>query len=95
MKTSSGLKAAPASCRRFISFTMPMIRSGRPKTGTIMVNVTFDIADTYRMQVHAGIIDIDYRVAFGEIKGYLRGMDGRKYILDNMMGMGEDKTLRF
>lgn len=60
-----------------------------------MVNITFDIGDRYKMEVHAGLIDIDYHVAFGEIKGYVRGTDGKKYILDHKMGMGEDKTLRF
>jgi hypothetical protein len=33
-------------------------------------------------------------VVFGEIKGYIRDTDGTKYILDGMMGMGEDKSLR-
>ncbi len=61
-----------------------------------MVNITFDVGDMYKMEVHAGVIDIDYHIAFGEIKeGYVRGLDGKKYILDHMMGMGEDKTLRF
>lgn len=60
-----------------------------------MVNVTFDIGDMYRMETHAGIIDINYHVAFGEIKGYIRDTDGTRYLLDGMMGMGEDKSLRF
>lgn len=59
-----------------------------------MVNITFDIGDMYRMETHAGIIDIDYHVAFGELKGYIRDTDGTKYILDGMMGMGEDKNLK-
>lgn len=60
-----------------------------------MVNITFDIGDMYKMEIHAGVIDIDYHVAFGEIKGYVRRIDGKKYILDNKIGMGEDKTLKF
>ncbi len=59
-----------------------------------MVDITFDIADRYRMETHAGVIDIKYHVVFGEIKGYIRDTDGTKYILDGMMGMGEDKNLR-
>lgn len=61
-----------------------------------MVNVTFDVNDDkFHMSVHAGIIDINYYVVFGEIKGYVRDTEGNKYILDGMMGMGEDKSLRF
>lgn len=59
-----------------------------------MVNITFDIGDMYRMEKHAGVVDINYHIAFGEIKGYVRDTDGIKYILDGMMGMGEDKSLR-
>jgi hypothetical protein len=59
-----------------------------------MVNITFDVGDMYRMELHAGVVDIDYHVAFGEIKGYVRDVDGMRYILDGMMGMGEDKNLR-
>lgn len=60
-----------------------------------MVNISFDIADMYKMEMHAGVVDIDYHVAFGVIKGYLRDTAGNKYKLDGMMGMGEDKNLRF
>jgi len=60
-----------------------------------MVDITFQIEDRYRMETHAGVVDINYHVAFGEIKGYIRDTDGTKYILDGMMGMGEDKNLRF
>ncbi len=59
-----------------------------------MVDITFEIGDMYRMETHAGIFDINYHVAFGELKGYVRDLDGTKYILDGMMGMGEDKNLR-
>ena len=45
------------------------------------------------MIMHAGIVNIDYYVTFGELQGYLRDEDGKKYILDGMLGMGEDKTL--
>ncbi|NLE26126.1 MAG: DUF2804 family protein, partial [Clostridiaceae bacterium] len=61
-----------------------------------MVNIIFEVADDkYHMAVHAGLIDINYYVVFGEIKGYVRDTEGNKYILDGMMGMGEDKSLRF
>lgn len=59
-----------------------------------MVDITFTIGDMYRMEKHAGVIDINYHVAFGEITGYVRDTDGTKYILDGMLGMGEDVSLR-
>lgn len=60
-----------------------------------MVNITFNINDRYKMAAHAGVIDINYQITFGELSGYVRGIDGKKYILDNKMGMGEDKSMRF
>lgn len=59
-----------------------------------MVNISFDVRDKYLMIAHPLVINIDYHVAFGELKGYVRDTDGKKYILDGMMGMGEDKTMR-
>lgn len=59
-----------------------------------MVNITFAIEDMYRMEKHAVVIDIKYHVAFGAITGYVRDTDGTKHILDGMMGMGEDVSLR-
>ncbi len=59
-----------------------------------MVNITFHVYDIFRMITHLKpIVNIDYFVAFGELKGYVRDEDGKKYILDGMMGMGEDKTM--
>jgi hypothetical protein len=59
-----------------------------------MVNITFNVYDIFRMITHAKpIVNIEYFVAFGELKGYVRDEDGKKYILDGMLGMGEDKTL--
>ena len=42
---------------------------------------------------YAVVVNIDYYVAWGELEGYIRDEDGKKYILDGMLGMGEDKTL--
>ncbi len=59
-----------------------------------MVNVKFTVYDIFRMITHAKpIVNIDYFVAFGVLEGYLCDEDGNKYVLDGMMGMGEDKTL--
>lgn len=60
-----------------------------------MVNITFEIDDRFKMVVHPLVLRIDYFVTFGEIKGYIRDLNGKKYILDGMIGIGEDKTLRF
>ena len=47
------------------------------------------------MVMHAGAVNIDYYVAFGELEGTVRDEDGTEYVLDGMMGMGEDKTMLF
>jgi hypothetical protein len=60
-----------------------------------MVNLTFDVRNKFLMIAKPLVIKIDYHVAYGELKGYVRDVSGRKYILDGMMGMGEDKTMRF
>ena len=58
-----------------------------------MVNLKFKVYGINPMVMHALIVNIDYYVAWGELEGYIRDEDGNKYILDGMMGMGEDKTL--
>ena len=58
-----------------------------------MVNLKFKVYNMNPMIMHALVVNIDYYVAFGELEGYLRDEDGKKYVLDGMMGMGEDKTL--
>jgi len=58
-----------------------------------MVNLKFKVYGINPMVMHALIVNIDYFVAWGELEGYIRDEDGNKYILDGMMGMGEDKTL--
>lgn len=58
-----------------------------------MVNIRFKVYGINPMVVHAVVVNIDYYVAFGVLEGYVRDEDGNKYILDGMMGMGEDKTL--
>lgn len=39
------------------------------------------------------VLDMEYFIAFGELEGYILDEDGRKYVLDGMIGMGEDKSL--
>ena len=58
-----------------------------------MVNLKFKVYGINPMVLHAVVVNIDYFVAWGELEGYIRDEDGKKYVLDGMMGMGEDKTM--
>ena len=58
-----------------------------------MVNVDFHVYDMTAMITHAVVVKIDYYIAFGELTGYVLDEDGNKYVLDGMLGMGEDKTM--
>jgi len=58
-----------------------------------LVNLKFKVRGINPMVVRALVVNIDYYVAWGELEGYIRDEDGKKYILHGMMGMGEDKTL--
>lgn len=58
-----------------------------------MVNIKFKVYGINPMVTHAVVIKIDYFVVFGVLEGYIRDEEGNKYVLDGMMGMGEDKTL--
>jgi len=58
-----------------------------------MVNLTFRVFGLNATVLHALAVNIDYYIAFGELEGYVRGEDGKKYLLDGMTGIGEDKTL--
>ena len=61
-----------------------------------MVHVDFRLAsDRYAMVVHPLVIRIDYFVTFGTFTGYVRDLSGKKYVVDGMDGIGEDKTMRF
>lgn len=60
-----------------------------------MVKVYFDITDEHWMRVPGGVIDINYHVDFGTLRGYICKPDGTKIVLDGMTGIGEDKSLRF
>ena len=39
------------------------------------------------------VLDMEYFVVFGELEGYILDENGKKYVLDGMAAMGEDKTL--
>ena len=58
-----------------------------------MVNVKFKIYGIIPVVFDYCIFKLDYFITFGVLEGYLRDEEGKKYILDGMMGLGEDKTL--
>lgn len=58
-----------------------------------MVDAQFLVDGQYAMLLHAGLVNIDYFISFGTMKGYVLGEDGKKFLLDGMAGIGEDKTL--
>lgn len=60
-----------------------------------MVDLYFDIGDEFLMLVKAGIVDINYHITFGELRGFICDPDGNQYCLDGMTGIGEDKSLVF
>ena len=62
--------------------------------GLGLVDVTFKISKTFYMPIHLGVIECYYALPFGKLSGYLTGIDGKKYYLDGMTGVGEDKTTR-
>lgn len=59
-----------------------------------MVDVMFDIGDEFLMKLNVLVINMDYHITFGKISGFVKGEDGKKYDLDGMWGIGEDKSLR-
>lgn len=58
------------------------------------VDIKFEIHDTSYMKIKAGIISVDYALTFGKIYGYVKNHDGKKYIVDGMDGIGEDKSTK-
>jgi len=58
-----------------------------------MVDVRFMVDAQYAMILHAGLVNIEYFIAFGSLEGCVLDEHGNAYRLDGMLGMGEDKTL--
>ncbi|MEG0979049.1 MAG: DUF2804 family protein [Oscillospiraceae bacterium] len=77
-----------------VYFTHIDINKWSVKDDYDMVNIVFTIDDDFQMQVHLGIIDINYKLPFGKLTGYVKDINGNKYVLDGMTGVGEDRTQR-
>ncbi len=58
-----------------------------------MVDLKFKVYSLNPMITHAGVVNIDYYITFGELEGFVLDEAGNKYDLTGCMGMGEDKTL--
>jgi hypothetical protein len=58
------------------------------------VDVKFVIEDTFKIVANAGIIMMKYYLPFGKISGKVVDVNGKEYIVDGMMGIGEDKTTK-
>lgn len=59
-----------------------------------MVDIKFHVYGVSKLLAKkAPVIDMEYFVVFGELEGYILDEDGKKYVLDGMIGIGEDKSL--
>ena len=58
-----------------------------------MVNIKYKVYGSFPMVFHYCVVNIDYYITYGEFEGYIRDEAGEKYILDGMLGLGEDKSL--
>lgn len=86
------------------SFPMPPVvfthKDGKKKTdewyvrdeeGKGIVDITFKIEKVFYMPI-PGIVY--YALPYGKIYGHVTDPDGKKYVVDGMVGIGEDKTTR-
>ncbi|MGI6204634.1 MAG: DUF2804 domain-containing protein [Anaerovoracaceae bacterium] len=60
-----------------------------------MVDVRFEVRGVAPTVLHAGLVNIDYFIVFGEAYGYVRDEEGRRYILDGIQAIGEDKSMLY
>ena len=58
------------------------------------VDIRFEIENTFYMPIHLLVVDIYYALPFGKIYGYVKDVNGKKYVVDGMLGVGEDKFTR-
>lgn len=56
------------------------------------VNLKFEIDNTFDIIMHLGVASIDYYLPFGRISGYLKDTNGKVYTLNEVYGLGEDKS---
>ncbi len=64
------------------------------EAGLGIVDITFKISKVFYMPIHLLVVDCYYALPFGRISGYVTDTNGKKYNVDGMIGIGEDKTTR-
>ena len=59
-----------------------------------MVDIRFHVHGVSKLIAkRPPVLDMEYFVVFGELEGWILDENGKKYILDGMPAMGEDKSL--
>ena len=58
------------------------------------VDLRFEIDATFLMPIKLLVASVYYALPFGRIYGFVVDAKGRKYVVDGMYGIGEDKTTR-
>ena len=75
-------------CNKFSNFSEWTIKDKYD-----MVNIKCKNYGIVPIVANFWIFKMDYYITFGVLEGYIRDEEGKKYILDGMMGLGEDKTM--
>ena len=63
----------------------------RDEAGQGLVDITFKIDNVFYMPIPVAVY---YALPYGKIYGYVTDTNGKKYTVDGMVGIGEDKTTR-
>ena len=56
-----------------------------------IVDLKFEIDNTFPLLFNAGIVHIKYYLPFGKLSGNITNIDGKVYNFDGMLGIAEDK----
>lgn len=56
------------------------------------VDIRFEIEKTFEIKTNCGLIKLFYELPFGKIYGFVKDTNGKKYTVDGMTGIGEDKS---
>ena len=58
------------------------------------VDIRYELENTFYMPIHLLVVDVYYALPFGKIYGFVKDTNGKKYVVDGMLGIGEDKSTR-
>lgn len=59
-----------------------------------IVDLKFEIDNTFPLKFNIGLIYIKYYLPFGKLSGNITNIDGKVYNFDGMLGIAEDKTTK-